>query len=378
MNQNVDIKNKEIVHTVSMERRDELINIARRSRIKWIMNNSISNNNNNSNNKVSLINDDHEILNKKIPASECIIKVLDLLNNIVDDGDQINIDSLIIELPNEEDNDDESIFENDSNVNSLMISKQDNESSYLLFLARLRQTLACEIVKSMQKFISKFEITIQENKIKNINNLDIIGIENDHEINKRKEVEEITNNELNKDEIELDNSIWEFIEILELEMRLCKLWKNESESEWNNTKLMCEKFIFIKLHLSIFFISKFSYHDQRLKERIQSLSFITPEHLDIKAIIGTSVLEEPINILSTGLCKAYSPIDKMYCIKSCFMKINEELKNLKNVVAGTDEFLPILILVLAKSNPPYLHSTVKYLERYLSPKLLGIYLSIFI
>ena len=148
---------------------------------------------------------------------------------------------------------------------------------------------------------------------------------------------------------------------------------NENNDEWELTKGSCEKFIFIKLHNFIF---DDNYEDQvsndKLKSRIESLSFLSPEHLDIKSIPNNdcSCLDNAIAELK-ALNEKKSPIEKIECIKNCSFAIGDLLKNYKEGKnTGADEFLPVLILIIAKCNPINLHSNLKYLQKYTHPSKL--------
>jgi hypothetical protein len=69
------------------------------------------------------------------------------------------------------------------------------------------------------------------------------------------------------------------------------------------------------------------------------------------------------------------PQDKLACVSRCINAIAEVLKecSTKNgKVSGTDEFLPVMILVIKNCNPVNIHSNLKYVQRYLRPsKLIG-------
>lgn len=168
--------------------------------------------------------------------------------------------------------------------------------------------------------------------------------------------------------------IWTFLDHIILEMHQNPLWSStpiEDKVAWEEMRSMVEKFIFIKLYPSIF---GREYEDlvmnQRIRDKVESLSFLTPEHLDIKSLIdvGDSIFDEPVLILQ-ALGNEKSPGDKIACIKRCSIAIAQALKSAHKdgSLPGADEFLPMLILVIAKCNPVDLFSTVKYLQTYTHP-----------
>ncbi|KAK1642382.1 hypothetical protein QYE76_060187 [Lolium multiflorum] len=61
-----------------------------------------------------------------------------------------------------------------------------------------------------------------------------------------------------------------------------------------------------------------------------------------------------------------SPRDKLLCVMSCCQVINNLLLNVSmsndRTPSGADEFLPILIYITIKANPPHLHSNLKFVQ----------------
>jgi hypothetical protein len=63
-----------------------------------------------------------------------------------------------------------------------------------------------------------------------------------------------------------------------------------------------------------------------------------------------------------------APRDKLVCILNCCRVINNLLLNVSLATndnpSGADDFLPILIYIVIKANPPQLHSNLLYISRY--------------
>ncbi|KAG8633027.1 vacuolar protein sorting-associated protein 9A isoform X2 [Manihot esculenta] len=109
--------------------------------------------------------------------------------------------------------------------------------------------------------------------------------------------------------------------------------------------------------------------DEQLSEKMSLIQqFIRPENLDIKPTFQneTSWLLAQKELQKINMYKA--PRDKLVCILNCCKVINNLLLNASIASnenpPGADEFLPVLIYVTLKANPPQLHSNLLYIQRY--------------
>jgi len=106
--------------------------------------------------------------------------------------------------------------------------------------------------------------------------------------------------------------------------------------------------------------------------RIVSLQFIQPSHLDIpknlcenhNLIVWEKAQEELFKLRSQSV---KSPYDKLKCIENCCKLIFNSLSD----NSGADEFIPILIFIILKSNPPHICSTMKYISTFRRQSALG-------
>ncbi|KAL3026490.1 hypothetical protein AAZX31_04G234100 [Glycine max] len=109
--------------------------------------------------------------------------------------------------------------------------------------------------------------------------------------------------------------------------------------------------------------------DDQLSEKMALIQqFIRPENLDIKPAFQneSSWLLAQKELQKINMYKA--PRDKLVCILNCCRVISNLLLNAsvasRENPPGADEFLPVLIYVTIKANPPQLHSNLLYIQRF--------------
>ncbi|KAJ0704981.1 putative VPS9 domain, RABX5, catalytic core helical domain-containing protein [Helianthus annuus] len=165
-------------------------------------------------------------------------------------------------------------------------------------------------------------------------------------------------------------AVQEFLTNMETAFRAHPLWAGRSEEELDSAGEGLEKYIMTKLYTRVFASHPDDVKvDDELYEKLALVQqFIRPEHLDIQPTYQneTSWLLAQKELQKINLYKA--PRDKLVCILSCCKVISNLLFNASTdaneSLPGADEFLPVLIYVTIKANPPQLHSNLLYIQRY--------------
>jgi hypothetical protein len=115
------------------------------------------------------------------------------------------------------------------------------------------------------------------------------------------------------------------------------------------------------------------HRDVVLKEHIARLdAIVTPSHKDLR--IPKSHLGEwpwPPAQRELRMLSAYkTATDKLRCIVRASSLIMNMLSSSEKVIAA-DDFVPVLVYVLIKSNPPALLSTIQYVNGFCGQKIMG-------
>ncbi|GFQ07096.1 vacuolar protein sorting-associated protein 9a [Phtheirospermum japonicum] len=165
-------------------------------------------------------------------------------------------------------------------------------------------------------------------------------------------------------------AVQQFFANMEAAFRVHSLWARSSEEELESAGEGLEKYVMTKLFTRMFASTPEDVKaDKQLHEKIALIQqFIRPENLDIKPTFQneTSWLLAQRELQKINTYKA--PRDKLVCILNCCKVITNQLLDASRASnedhPGADEFLPVLIYVTIKANPPQLHSNLAYIERF--------------
>ncbi|XP_057469619.1 vacuolar protein sorting-associated protein 9A-like isoform X2 [Actinidia eriantha] len=160
----------------------------------------------------------------------------------------------------------------------------------------------------------------------------------------------------------------DFLLTMEAAIRDHPLWAGASEEEIDCAIEGLEKYVMTKLFSRTFGSPEDAKIDQEISDKIRLLQqFLRPEHLDIPKVFHSeaSWLLAEKELQKINAFKA--PREKLLCILNCCRVINNLLLNAsmsEDSVPGADDFLPVLIYVTIKANPPLLHSNLKFIQLY--------------
>ncbi|KZT69321.1 hypothetical protein DAEQUDRAFT_669973 [Daedalea quercina L-15889] len=189
------------------------------------------------------------------------------------------------------------------------------------------------------------------------------------------------------DQVKLIN---DFLGFIAERMRETDIWKNATDAEFDNAMEGMEKLVMNRLYDFTFTPAVARMvpprpvtvddleRDRVLSQRIALFKWIEPKHLDIPEGEGSEgfMMFAQQELLKVNHYKA--PRDKLICILNSCKVIFGLLRHLHKEESA-DTFVPMLIYVVLKANPPNLLSNMEFISRFRNPAKLqseaGYYLS---
>ncbi|CAG8876349.1 unnamed protein product [Penicillium nalgiovense] len=186
--------------------------------------------------------------------------------------------------------------------------------------------------------------------------------------------------------------ISDFLTFITNKMAMCEIWRDISDSEFDNAKEGMEKLVMNRLYSQTFApaipapptIPRSASRSRRrelerlhgpwrrgqhqedierddiLAQKIRIYSWVNETHLDIPTVSGGG--RRFLNLAQQ---------DKVICILNCCKVIFGLLKNSKKADTSADSFIPLLIYVVLHANPDHLVSNIQYILRFRNQDKLG-------
>ncbi|KAG2386301.1 hypothetical protein C9374_002747 [Naegleria lovaniensis] len=151
-------------------------------------------------------------------------------------------------------------------------------------------------------------------------------------------------------------------------------WKNATEQDLMNAREGIEKYVMTKIFSKVFSPTLEDIEiDNQVASRISMFKrVITPKNLDITP----KLVEDALFVKAVEELKKITfyktPRDKLICVSNCcHLTMNLLKKVMQELDApGADDFVPLLIFIVLRSNVPHLHSNIKYIQEYRNPQSL--------
>ncbi|KAJ5815036.1 hypothetical protein N7474_006813 [Penicillium riverlandense] len=198
--------------------------------------------------------------------------------------------------------------------------------------------------------------------------------------------------------------ISDFLAFITNKMAICEVWRDVSDSEFDNAKEGMEKLVMNRLYSQTFSpaipapptIPRSASRSRRkeierlhgpwrrgqhqedierddiLAQKIRIYSWVSEEHLDIAPVSGGG--RRFLNLAQQEILKINgyrAPRDKVICILNCCKVIFGLLKNSRKADTSADAFVPLLIYVVLHANPDHLVSNIQYILRFRNQEKLG-------
>ena len=216
--------------------------------------------------------------------------------------------------------------------------------------------------------------------------------------------------------------ISDFLTFITNKMAVCEIWRDVSDSEFDNAKEGMEKLVMNRLYSQTFApaipapptIPRSASRSRRrelerlhgpwrrgqhqedierddiLAQKIRIYGWVNEAHLDIPPVSGGG--RRFLNLAQQGMHTSWhlltvdcltcsielskingyrAPRDKVICILNCCKVIFGLLKNTKKADTSADSFIPLLIYVVLHANPDHLVSNIQYILRFRNQDKLG-------
>ncbi|XP_061115830.1 GTPase-activating protein and VPS9 domain-containing protein 1 isoform X3 [Conger conger] len=172
-------------------------------------------------------------------------------------------------------------------------------------------------------------------------------------------------------------SVEDFLRYLYGAMAHDAIWQYASEEQLQDAQMAIERSVMNRIFKLAFYPNQDGdiLRDQVLQEHIQRLSKVVTANHKALQIPEVYLKEAPWPSAQSEIrtISAYkTPRDKVQCIlRMCSTIMNLLSLANEDSVPGADDFVPVLVFVLIKANPPCLLSTIQYINNFYASRLSG-------
>lgn len=172
--------------------------------------------------------------------------------------------------------------------------------------------------------------------------------------------------------------IFDFLDFIAARMAEAAVWADLPPSEFDQATEAMEKLVMNRLYIFTFspaiaaeghwpVQSDDLERDRALTERIRLFAWVSEEHLDVPRGPHSerfySFAAQELNKIN----HYKAPRDKTICLLNCCKVIFGLIRHL-DTEEGADAFMPLLILVVLRANPPNLVSNLEFIARFRTPQ----------
>ncbi|XP_050410604.1 rab5 GDP/GTP exchange factor [Patella vulgata] len=178
-----------------------------------------------------------------------------------------------------------------------------------------------------------------------------------------------------EDVIEVSNLVQDFYQSLNDKLLSASLFKGLSHETIEKVMDYTERYILTRLYRYIFCPPTINdeERDLELQAKIRSLHWVTAQQLEALINENDPDIRLEVDKAITDIIELDSKRatqDKLDSVVKCSKHIFEALRQTKQGPASADEFLPALIYIVLKANPPLLQSNIQYITRFANPSRL--------
>lgn len=174
---------------------------------------------------------------------------------------------------------------------------------------------------------------------------------------------------------EMSELVQDFYQALNKRLETHIAFQDSAPEQLEQLMDFTEKYIMTHLYKIVFcpLTTDDEEKDLEIQNRIRSLNWVQARHLDTQTNERHPEVRELMDRAITDIIEVDSrraPQDKLSCIVRCSKHIFSMLQMSHGGPASADEFLPALIYVVLRANPPRLQSNIKYITRFCNPSKL--------